>query len=164
MVNAKAGKATTHSIAVFAPVGIITDNAKVTATADEAAEFSIGLASSEAKILNAATVEASGFYSALYSSEPFEILNYTDPYILVSKDTNPENAVVWDGTSNLESIENNSEVVEVVQSEYKYVLIAPEAPAEPEPEKSFFEQLIDDIASFFEMIIAFFTSLFTFAG
>ena len=39
-----------------------------------------------------------------------------------------------------------------------------EAPEEPEPELNFFEQLIADIVSFFNSIIEFFSSFFSFLG
>ena len=93
-------------------------------------------------------------------------MEYDEPYILVSTDTNPENAVVYNGTDLLASYEDESCLYE---SEFKYVFIAseepadPDAPEEPAPELNFFEQLIADIVSFFNSIVEFFSSLFSFS-
>ena len=143
---------------IFA-VGITAkDNANIKATASDSDIYSFGIVGVETTFSDAVTVEASGSVSALYA-QAFN--NYSGAYIAVSTDTNPENAVVYNGTDLLVSYEEESTIYD---SAFKYVFIAAEAPAEPEPELNFFEQLIADIVSFFNSIIEFFSSFFSFLG
>ncbi|MBQ3045633.1 MAG: hypothetical protein IJD49_06760 [Clostridia bacterium] len=160
-VTAEAAEGTNRSLGIFMPSISISGNAKVTATAGDSEEFSFGLSCLDATIRNAATVEAKGSNSALYMNDFYEITGYADVYIAISTDTNAENAVEWDYETLLAAYEHQETLHE---SPYKYVYIASEAPEEPEPELSFFEQLIADITAFFNSIIEFFTSLFSFLG
>ncbi len=150
-----AGKATKeYSAGIYSNGNVnIGGNAQVITTAD-AAEKSFGLAARTLTVASEAYIEAIGEKSAFYSENEINLEGCADPFIAVSDGTNSENATAWDGTSALGG-EN---------SEYKYVLIAPEAPAEPEPELSFFEQLLADISAFFTTVIAFLSSLFSFGG
>ena len=158
VVEAEASRGVEHSMGIFA-VGITAkDNANIKATASDSDIYSFGIVGVETTFSDAVTVEASGSVSALYA-QAFN--NYSGAYIAVSTDTNPENAVVYNGTDLLVSYEEESTIYD---SAFKYVFIAAEAPAEPEPELNFFEQLIADIVSFFNSIIEFFSSFFSFLG
>lgn len=150
-LTATAGKATEeYSAGIYSDGGVaIGGNAQIIATADTSTQ-SYGLAIGNLAVSSNAYVEAVGEKSAIYTVNEVNPEGYTTPYIIVSTDTNAENATEWDGTSALGG----------QSSYYKYVLIAPESPEEPE--LSFFEKLIADITAFFNSIIKFFASLFSF--
>jgi len=164
VVVAEASEGTMHSFGIYTVNLTAKDNANVRSTGTDSDEYSFGIVGFEMNIGNEVTVEATGNNSALYSQE--FTMEYDEPYILVSTDTNPENAVVYNGTDLLASYEDESCLYE---SEFKYVFIAseepadPDAPEEPAPELNFFEQLIADIVSFFNSIVEFFSSLFSFS-
>lgn len=178
IINALAGNGIARSVGIYMDSSsTVNGNSKLTATAGKADEFSIGIyggnnnmeLSGNATIVakadtakqsfgfavkgltvsNSVYIEISGENQAVYAEEPINLNGYTEPYVAVSTDTKAENAVDWDGTTALGGEE----------SIYKYVLIAPE---EPEPKLSFFEKLIADITAFFNSIIEFFASLFSF--
>lgn len=164
VVDAKAVNGTTQCIGIFANNYFLsTGNANVKAIGSTDAEYSVGLAAIKLDIQNASTVEASGYMAALYSAEEdYKITGYENGYIVAGTDTNPENAVEFTNEHPLVLTGTDEERTE--DGYYKYVFIAPEAPEEPEPELSFFEQLIADIVSFFNKIIDFFSSFFSFGG
>lgn len=152
-ITAIAGKADELSVGIYGNNNNmeLSGNALIVAKADTAKQ-SFGFAVRSLTVSNSAYVEILGENQAVYAEETINLNSYTEPYVAVSTDTKAENAVDWDGTTALSG----------EKSIYKYVLIAPEKPAEPEPELSFFEKLIADIIAFFNSIIEFFASLFSF--
>lgn len=153
------------------------DNANVRSTGVDSDEYSVGiLCAGKMNLADKSAVEATGNSFALYLLSEITT-DYDEPYILVSTDTNPENAVVYNGTDLLVSYED-LDLEAFYESDFKYVFIASEEPADPEeptdpdapeepeepaPELNFFEQLIADIVSFFNSIVEFFSSLFSFS-
>ncbi len=150
-LTATAGKASEeYSAGIYSDGSVaIGGNAQIIATADTSKQ-SHGLAIGNLAVSSNAYVEAVGEKSAIYSVNEISPEGYATPYIIVSTDTSAENATEWDGISALGG----------QSSSYKYVLIAPESPEEPE--LSFFEKLVADITAFFNSIIEFLASLFVF--
>lgn len=164
VVDARAENGSMQCIGIFTNNYFLsTGNANVKAIGSTDAEYSVGLAAIKLDIQNASTVEASGYMTALYSvEEDYKITGYENGYIVASADTNPENAVGFANEHPLVLTGTDEERTE--DGYYKYVFIASEAPEEPEPELNFFEQIIEDIISFFNKIIDFFSSFFSFGG
>ncbi len=123
VLNATGGKSENYSIGAYSEGYLnATGNSQLNAKADLSnPEYSsFGIAAVIIAFRDTATVESFGETTAIYSMNDIA-LGYDSPYIIVSEDTNPENAVEWDGENSLVSYSENGEIIESI---YKYVSIS----------------------------------------
>lgn len=128
--------------------GVLTLNGNASVTGKSLNYY--GIAVKELTVSDNAILEAEGGKQAIYCRN-FTMHGHEDSVITVVRSDMSEQKIEWDGAAPLGSLD----------SFYSYVSIAP---AEPEPELNFFEQLIANIVEFFNSIRDFFSSLFSFGG
>lgn len=123
VLNATGGKSSLYSIGAYSEGYLdITENSRLNAKAGTSdSEYSFGIAAPLITFSDSATVESSGERAAIYTLDDIT-LEYDSPYIIVSQDTNPENAVEWDGENSLAAYSENDGIIE---SLYKYISISP---------------------------------------
>lgn len=123
VLNATGGKSGMFSIGAYSEGYLnITENSQLNAKAGLSdSEYSFGIAAPVITFEDSATVESSGETSAIYTVDDLT-LNYDSSCIIVSEDTNPENAVEWDGENSLAAYPKDDEIIE---SLYKYVSVSP---------------------------------------
>lgn len=124
VLNATGGKSDTYSIGAYSGGFLnITENSQLNAKAalsDTA--YSFGIGASAITFGDSAIIESLGSTSAIYIYTASDmVLEYDSPYVIVSQDTTPENAVEWDGESSLSAYLEDDEII----GNYKYISISP---------------------------------------
>jgi len=128
--------------------GVLTLNGNASVTGKSLNHY--GIAVKEFTVSDNAIFEAEGGKQAVYCQK-FTLNGHEDYKITVVRSDMSEQKMDWDREGELGSLDNF----------YSYVSIAP---AEPEPELNFFEQIIASIVNFFNKIAEFFSSIFSFAN